>query len=46
MLVSLSLAVLGMRRIPALPKGAAVAIPLVLWVILVGIKVALAAMRG
>ena len=46
MLAALSLAVLGMRTIPALPKGAALAIPVVLWVILVGIKVALAATRG
>lgn len=46
MLTALSLAVLGMRRIPGLPKGAAVAIPVLFWAILVGIKVALAAMRG
>lgn len=46
MLAALSLAVLGMRRIPALPKGAALAVPVVFWVVVVGIKVALATMRA
>ncbi len=46
MIAAVVLTVVGMRRIPGLPKYAAVLVPALLWVLLVGLKVGAAAMRG
>lgn len=46
MLASVVLAIVGMRRIPGLPKYAAVVVPLVVWGLFVALKVGGAAMRG
>jgi hypothetical protein len=46
MLAAVALTVVGMRRIPGLPKYAAVLVPVLVWVLAVGIKVAAAAMKG
>ncbi|MGA7990348.1 MAG: YIP1 family protein [Thermoanaerobaculia bacterium] len=46
MLAALALAVVGMRRISGLPKYAAVLVPILVWALFVGIKIAGAAMRG
>ncbi|HVO51092.1 MAG TPA: YIP1 family protein [Thermoanaerobaculia bacterium] len=46
MLAAMTLAVIGMRRVPGLPKYAAVVVPVLVWAIFTGIKVAGAAMRG
>ena len=46
MIAAVTLAVIGMRRIPGLPKYAAILVPLLVWAIFIGIKVAGAAMRG
>ena len=46
MLAAIILTVVGLRRVPALPKYAAVVLPLVVWGIFIGIKVAGAVMGG
>ena len=46
MLAAVTLAIIGMRRVPGLPKYAAVVVPILVWAIFTGIKVAGAATQG